>query len=275
MKIACVGDCCVDRYLPERHDRLGGITANFARRAATVFPPGDEISIVSPIGSDSLAEEIIRPGLEASGLEVHLTPVEGASPLQLIEVRDDGEKDFIHYYEGVLGEFRIDERNIECLASADVVVTQVFRQITDTFASVAAAPVSAKLVVDFADFAEHPDFALLERSIGRVDIAFFGLSADDEEQVLHIEAIAKLSGKLLIVTLGGEGSLAFAGRERFKAAAVAVDKVVDTTGAGDAFAAGYLSRYLHGATVPDSLEAGANLAATAIEHLGAWPDGRV
>lgn len=274
MKIACVGDCCVDRYLPERRDLLGGITANFARHAATVFPPGDEISIVSPIGTDGLAGDIIRPGLEACGLELHLTPIDGPSPVQLIEVRPDGEKHFVHYDEGVLGKFRIDDGNIGHLSNADVVVTQVFEQIRETFASVADAPVPALLSVDFADFAEHPDFALLERSIDRLDIGFFGLSVDDEEQIARIGAIAGRSGKLLVVTLGPQGSLAFLGNERSEATAVPVDEVIDTTGAGDAFAAGFLSRYLHGATVRESLEAGARLAATAIGHLGAWADDR-
>lgn len=274
MKVVCVGDCCVDRYLPAKRDMLGGITANFARQAAAAFPASDEISIVSPIGTDRFAEEIIRPGLAQCGFAVHLTRIDGASPMQLIEVQPDGEKRFVGYDEGVLGKFRIDGANAGHLAAADLVVTQVFRQVRQTFGSIASTPIAGMLAVDFADFAEHPDFLLLERCIERIDVAFFGLSADDTAAIARIGELARRYNKLLVVTLAAAGSRAFAGDEQFEAPAIPVDEVVDTTGAGDAFAAGYLSRYAHGAAVDDSLRAGAELAARTIRHLGAWPQSR-
>lgn len=274
MKVVCVGDCCVDRYMPDKRDLLGGITANFARHAASAFPASDKLCIVSPIGTDRLAGEIIRPGLERCGIDLHLKEIDGASPIQLIEIQPGGEKHFVRYDEGVLGKFRIDDTNVGYLVDAELVVTQVFRQIRETFASIVSTPISGTLAVDFADFAEHPDFVLLERCIERIDVAFFGLSADDTAIITRIEDLARRSGKLLVVTLAAQGSAAFTGDERIDAPALPVEEIVDTTGAGDAFAAGYLSRYTHGAAIAESLQAGAQLACRTIQHLGAWDQSR-
>jgi len=49
------------------------------------------------------------------------------------------------------------------------------------------------------------------------------------------------------------------------------DGVVDSTGAGDAFAAGYLAASLRGAAVPDALAAGCALAARVVARVGARP----
>jgi sugar/nucleoside kinase (ribokinase family) len=49
------------------------------------------------------------------------------------------------------------------------------------------------------------------------------------------------------------------------------DGVVDTTGCGDAFAAGYLAATLSGASVPDALTASCALAARVVGRVGARP----
>jgi ribokinase len=74
----------------------------------------------------------------------------------------------------------------------------------------------------------------------------------------------------VVVTLGEVGALWTDGSELVRVAAPAVD-VVDTTGAGDAFAAGLLAARLRGAGPEDALEAGCALAARAITVPGARP----
>ncbi len=113
--------------------------------------------------------------------------------------------------------------------------------------------------IDFADFLQHPDFELLERHIDAIDIGFFGLSADDVAAIKRIENLATKHDKLFVITLGADGSRACCGDRRFDCAAGPVDKIVDTTGAGDAFAAGIpQSPYCHRAkTFRESLISGA------------------
>jgi sugar/nucleoside kinase (ribokinase family) len=74
----------------------------------------------------------------------------------------------------------------------------------------------------------------------------------------------------VVVKLGEEGALWTDGAELIRAGAEQAD-VVDTTGAGDAFAAGLLAARLRGEGVPETLSAGCSLAARAIATAGARP----
>ena len=86
-------------------------------------------------------------------------------------------------------------------------------------------------------------------------------------------AIAAVQAKvpLLVVTLSENGAMAITGGERVRVGAAPVDKVVDTTGAGDLFAAGFLHAQAEGRGLEDSLRLGAVCAAEVISHYGARP----
>lgn len=268
MNVVCVGDCGVDHYLPSGEQFFGGITANFARHAKRMFAADDRISIISCTGNDDAAK-LVMDGLEASGLEAHLQRLEGATPVQYIEVLPGGEKHFVRYDEGVLNDLRFGDEERELVRTADLLVAPVYLQIVDLFDTLLSTSTSATICIDFADFLQHPDFSLLDRHIDSIDIGFFGLSSDDPSSVEQLAKRAARHGKLFVVTLGPDGSIAFQGDKTFRCDAVPVDKVVDTTGAGDAFAAAFLAQYCHGAPIGDALSAGASLAAEVIAHRGA------
>ncbi|QFG20959.1 carbohydrate kinase family protein [Actinomadura sp. WMMB 499] len=77
----------------------------------------------------------------------------------------------------------------------------------------------------------------------------------------------------VVIKDGADGALWYTnGRpEPVTVAAEPVDKVVDGTGAGDAFVAGFLPPWLDGKQPADALTAGCRLAARAMRHLGARP----
>ena len=83
-------------------------------------------------------------------------------------------------------------------------------------------------------------------------------------------ALAKRFAEV-VVTLGRDGALWTDGEEVLRAAAVAVEDVEDSTGAGDAFAAGFLKERASGASTAESLAAGCRLAARAVKQAGARP----
>jgi sugar/nucleoside kinase (ribokinase family) len=77
---------------------------------------------------------------------------------------------------------------------------------------------------------------------------------------------------LAALTRSAAGSVIIAGDERHEVAAVPT-KVVDTTGAGDAYAAGFLAAYTQGLALPDCGRWGSAAAAEVISHFGARPQG--
>ncbi|WP_232493598.1 adenosine kinase [Novosphingobium kaempferiae] len=88
------------------------------------------------------------------------------------------------------------------------------------------------------------------------------------------DGIAMLSAKVpvLVVTKGADGAVALAGGERAEVAAQPIERVVDTTGAGDLFAAGFLYGHVRGKGLEESLKIGAICASEIISHYGARPE---
>ncbi|NRQ31081.1 sugar kinase [Nonomuraea sp. NN258] len=102
----------------------------------------------------------------------------------------------------------------------------------------------------------------------------------DQAKVLTGRDDAEAAAKVLtawfpqvVIKMNAEGALWYSnGRpEPVRAAAEPVDKIVDGTGAGDAFCAGFLPSWLEGKPPAESLASGCRLAAKAIMHLGARP----
>ena len=77
---------------------------------------------------------------------------------------------------------------------------------------------------------------------------------------------------VLVVTRSEQGAVAVAGEDRASVPAEPVSRLVDTTGAGDLFAAGFLAGQARGLGLEPSLKLGAIAAAEVIGHYGARPE---
>jgi len=88
------------------------------------------------------------------------------------------------------------------------------------------------------------------------------------------EAIPALAAyvQTLVVTRSEAGATAVSGGNRADVQAQAIDRLVDTTGAGDLFAAGFLAGEARGLGLEASLRLGAIAAAEVIQHYGARPE---
>ena len=111
---------------------------------------------------------------------------------------------------------------------------------------------------------------------GKIDILF---ANEAEIQALagvpHFEtAVSSVQDKVetLVVTRSEKGAIAVQRGVRAEVAAEPVEAVVDTTGAGDLFAAGFLAGQAQGRSLEDSLTIGAVAAAEVISHMGARPE---
>ena len=76
----------------------------------------------------------------------------------------------------------------------------------------------------------------------------------------------------MVVTRSEPARLRFRGGERADVPAEAIERLVDTTGAGDLFAAGFLAGQAKGLGLQASLKLGAIAAAEVIQHYGARPE---
>jgi sugar/nucleoside kinase (ribokinase family) len=117
--------------------------------------------------------------------------------------------------------------------------------------------------------------------MGMIDSGLVDVLFGNENEMRHLtgcedladclEALARKVGTL-VVTRGADGAVAAANGSRVEVAAAPVDKVVDTTGAGDLFAAGFLAARCRGRDLKACLETGTIAAAEIISHFGARPE---
>ncbi len=133
-----------------------------------------------------------------------------------------------------------------------------------------AFTLSAEFVIDRHRDAFHE---LIEH--GLIDVLFA-----NEAEIISLTgaadvdaAVAAVAGKvpLVVVTLSERGAMAVADGQRVTVPAQPIEKVVDTTGAGDLFAAGFLHGQSRGKSLEASLTLGAICAAEVIQHFGARP----
>jgi sugar/nucleoside kinase (ribokinase family) len=85
-------------------------------------------------------------------------------------------------------------------------------------------------------------------------------------------AAARQEAKIAVLTRSERGSVVLKGAETWPVPAAPVAKVVDTTGAGDLYAAGFLFGYTHGKPLAECARLGGLAAAEIISHVGARPE---
>jgi sugar/nucleoside kinase (ribokinase family) len=106
-----------------------------------------------------------------------------------------------------------------------------------------------------------------------LDVTF----ANEQEITSLIEAkkfediitFAKELKKLIVITRADKGSIAISGAEIVECSSQKNLKILDLTGAGDLFAAGFLDGYINNKTIKESLEKGTEMASKVIQIIGA------
>jgi len=113
----------------------------------------------------------------------------------------------------------------------------------------------------------------LELVKNKLDITF----ANEQEITSLIEAkdfkevvnFSKQINKLIIVTRGEKGAIAIQGEEISECGVLQNLKILDLTGAGDLFAAGFLHGYVNKLSIKESLEKGTEMSSKVIQQIGA------
>jgi ribokinase len=232
----------------------GGQAANVAAWAAHL---GARARYIGKRGADD-AGRLARTGLEALGVEV-LGPEDGRGGVVCSLVDRHGERSMLSD-RGAAIDFRPDELDPDWLAGCDHLFVSGYALLREPVRETALAAAAlacargAALSVDLSSWSAIRDSgpAAFRELLVRLapDVVF---ANEDEERVVG----GQLPGAWILKQ--GAGGCSFAGDERD---AIPVERVVDTTGAGDALAAGYI------VGGPDrALEA----AARCVSGLGSMP----
>jgi sugar/nucleoside kinase (ribokinase family) len=270
-----------DHMRPAR-EVSGGCAGNTAAGIAAL---GGRAGFIGQVAPDQLGS-FYRHDLTAAGVEFSTPPVDVGVPTarSMILVTPDGHRT-MNTFLGAAQELAVDVLDEEQIRSSGILYLEGYLWDPETprAAMVRAIEVARearrKVAFSLSDLfcvdRHREGFAALI-DVGRIDILFA-----NEAEILamagvpHLEtAVAAIAPRVetLVVTRGAAGALAVRGSERADVPAEPVDKVVDTTGAGDLFAAGFLYGEATGRTLVQSLRLGAICAAEVIQHYGARPE---
>ena len=101
--------------------------------------------------------------------------------------------------------------------------------------------------------------------MGHEDAAALFGEGDDEH---YLTSAQQLGIKTIVLKRAERGALAIHDGERFEAAVVKAERVVDPVGAGDGFDGGFIAARLRGKSIPEALHIGAIVGAGSVAHLG-------
>ena len=260
----------------------GGSAANTLAGLAML---GRKCALVAQVADDPLGE-IFSHDIRAAGIDFDVTPRAGdpATARCLIFVTPDAQRT-MNTFLGASQYLPAAALDKELIQSAEILYLEGYlwdpeapraamRGAID-YAKAAGRKVAFTLSDGFVIDRFRDDFMALINE-GLIDILF---ANEDEIQSLTQNdsfdaAVDMIAAKLplLVVTRGADGAIAVQDGTRYSVAAQPVSQLVDTTGAGDLFAAGFLSGLSEGRDIDSCLKAGAVCAAEIISHYGARPE---
>ena len=259
----------------------GGSAANTIVGVASL---GGRAAYIGKVADDELGK-IFAHDIRAAGVAFDTPPSKGGQPTArcLILVTPDGERT-MNTFLGVSPELAGDAIDADRIAAGRVVYLEgylfdrdeakaAFRQAA-AIARKAGREVALTLSDGFCVDRHRDEFRKLIKD--QVDILF----ANESEitslyQTASFDEAAKQVAedvKLAVLTRSAKGAVIRQGAKSMAVAAVPIAKVIDTTGAGDLYAAGFLYGHATGKDLETCGKLGALAAAEIISHVGARPE---
>ncbi len=258
----------------------GGSAANTIAGIAAL---GGSTGFIGKVRNDQLGG-IFRHDIRAGGT-VFTTPAADDGPPTarcLIFVTPDAQRTMCTYL-GASVEFGPDDVDFELVKSAKVTYLEGYLWDTEpakrafVMASEAAHAAGRTIALSLSDpfCVERHRTGFLDLVENHIDILF---ANEMEIRSLYQtdrfeEAAERLNGKveIALLTRSEKGSLVVYGDERYDVPAINLGPLVDTTGAGDLYAAGFLFGYTQGKDLPTCGRMGAIAAGEVITHMGPRP----
>jgi sugar/nucleoside kinase (ribokinase family) len=233
---------------------------------------GLRVAYVAQIGND-VWSRMIRAEFEAEGLPTDLLVAEDRPlPAVSVALNLDGDRGFVSHWGGEGVEEHLDARALEIVERIDA--RHLHAQLDDMpELEVAARARGMTVSLDSFDGASWTSPRRLDELLRHADVLLANeaearamAGADDTERAL---ALLAEHCACVVIRRGAAGAVGVASGERRAVPADPVD-VVDTTGAGDCFNAGFLAGWLAGLELKASLTLGVICGSGAVTDFGGY-----
>ena len=254
IKLTALPCICADVFYGTEIIRPGGEALNFAAHASH-FKDID-VTLLGVVGKDKYAEAIMD---SISKLDIDKSHIR-------IDERYQTANNMTYLTESGDRYYKDDSWNGEILDN--IVLNDVV--FVHFWASCFSQVVELKETLGFklaVDFDVYRDFADMERFAPHVD--FFMISGSEE----LLPKFKELSNKyrcLFNVSLAERGSVTYFNGQEFKVQAVKVESIIDTTGCGDSYHAGFVCSYMLENNIEKAMNVGSEIAAETLKHYGGF-----
>jgi len=262
MRVACFSVAAID-FFPQQNEWFAG--GNSLNQAVRFRQLGFNSAFIGALGTDDAGDRIAKL-LADERIDIScLQRIDGFTARNKIINDAHGERFGIDgaWESGVYEAFSMAESDWAYINNFDIWATHANCPFFD---STLKRKTTQLLSVDFLHLR---DYELLKKSLTAADIVFFGGALDMVGDLAQIAQ--KIPEKIIVLTLGAGGSIAFSDRRTYKQDALPLEKVIDTTGCGDAFQAGFTASYYQSRDITRALLAGAELGRKAAMSFGGIP----
>ncbi len=238
---------------------------------------GNKVGFIGKVCDDELGAKYDE-GLKKENVEYFYSKKKEELPTGtcLILVTPDSERTMCTFL-GTAGKINENDINSDIITNSEVILLEGYlwdegdpKKAFDKAIN-SAKKVAMSLSDQFCVDRHKPHFLDLVKN--KLDITFANeqeiLSLIDAKNFDDVISFGKELGKIIVVTRGDKGAIAIKGNEVSECGIQEGLKVVDLTGAGDLFAAGFLHGYINNLSLKDSLEKGTEMSAKVIQQIGA------
>ena len=264
IKLTALPCICADVFYGTEIIRPGGEALNFAAHAS--YFKDIDVTLLGVVGKDKYAEAIMdsisKLDIDKNHIRIDERYQTANNMTYLTESGDRYYKDDSWNGE-ILDNIVLNDNEIKILSRSDVVFVHFW-------ASCFSQVVELKETLGFklaVDFDVYRDFADMERFAPHVD--FFMISGS-EELLPRFKELSNKYRSLFNVSLAERGSVTYFNGQEFKVQAVKVESIIDTTGCGDSYHAGFVCSYMLENNIEKAMNVGSEIAAETLKHYGGF-----
>ena len=241
---------------------------------------GNDVGFIGKINSDDLGQKY-EDGLIKENVQYFYNKKKEISPTGtcLILITPDAERTMVTFL-GIAGKISEKDINEKATKESEIIFLEgyLWDEGEPKSAFDKAMILSKKKAMSLSDqfcVERHKD-SFLNLVKNRLDITFSNeqeiKSLIDTDNFDEVITFGKQLGKLLIITRGAKGSVAIKNNEVVECDSKKDLKIIDLTGAGDLFAAGFLHGFINDFSTKESLEKGTEMSSKIIQKVGARLD---